>query len=76
MTTPNPKRYEIDSIESLINAYCETDNKEAFLTDLTQFLDINLVMKALDETAQMKRFTWIDDGEHNKTINISAHEDV
>lgn len=72
-------KYEIKTIDDLFNVVT-VDNVENLAEDLKSWLSICASMKAVakvlgeEDDLQHLKFTWIDDGKHEKTVNIHFQE--
>jgi len=57
----------ITDIMVVVNA----SNVDNFLKDLKTFILATDMVKSFDPNVECTNFTWIDDGEHNVTVNFN-----
>jgi len=74
------KKYKIQSVQDMIDC-TNSDNLENFITDLKGILASAHMLRTHTDligkdksSIEIKEFTWVDDGEHNITINLGAKE--
>lgn len=78
------KKYEINTIDMVIQVVNE-DNIDNFLVDFGNFLRMALMNKnlgkmayafgAIKELPPPAKFTWIDDGKNDATINVNLKDE-
>lgn len=70
------KRYEIDKITDILEI--PPESLDDFLIDLKSYHELGQLWKGLADalgeagSAQLKRFVWIDDGKHERKVNVEV----
>lgn len=69
-------KYEIKTINDLIDVAGQTENTDSLFIDLRAFVEVALQLKSVMPPVEPLDFTWIDDNKHEATIQIKieGHE--
>ena len=65
------KTYILSTIKEIVNEL-SADQIDNFIIDFKSFLEYAIAVKimAKDNKLDLQKFTWIDDGKYEKTINL------
>jgi len=82
MTEKENNKHNIEKIEDIFKVV-NSNNKENFLKDFSNWLDLNISLKENVEKSSLKdviklplnQFIWIDDGKNEMNLNIKLKEE-